>query len=293
MIQKNVNLATYTSWLVGGNAECFAMPENVQELVALQKHAFQKKWSVTVLGGGSNVLISDNGISGLTICLRKLTGTVTQEEDGVLKITALAGTPKAEILKIFLKYKLSPALFLAGIPGNVGGGVVMNAGVAENFEPREFNQIVKFVEVLKPDGDLVTYPTESLVWTYRHSHGWQEGIITRVGLHWPMKEDPTILEKVKEANKTRLSKQPLDKPSCGSVFVNPPGMKAAQLIDSCGLKGFTIGGAQVSEKHANFIVNIRSAKAIHIFQVIEHVKATVLKEKGVSLSTEVICLGEW
>ncbi len=290
-IKDQVSLAPLTSWLVGGPAEHLALPRNLEELKEAQAWAQQRNLPVTVLGGGSNVLIADEGVRGLVIGLKNFTGTQVSEADGHLLIEAWAGSGKSELLKIFLKYKLAPALFLAGLPGDVGGGVVMNAGVAENFQPREFVEITEWVEILRPDGQVERLQKPDLQWAYRHSDGWQPGIITRVGLKWPLQPDPHILEQVKQANKTRLSKQPLDMPSCGSVFVNPPGHKAAQLIDSCGLKGFAIGGAQVSLKHANFIVNTGQAKASEIWQVIDHVRDCVQKQRGVSLQTEVVKIG--
>lgn len=292
-IQQNIPLAPYTSWLVGGPAEYFALPTTVDEVIEAQKWAQAKGLPITVLGGGSNVLISDRGIKGLTLCLKKLSGSKTSVEDRKFKITALGGTSKSELLKLYLKAKLAPALFLAGIPGDTAGGVVMNAGVAEAFKPREFVEITEWFDVLKPDGKIQRYKNEDVTWKYRHSEGWAPGIIVQVGLSWPYEEDASILEQVKNANKIRLSKQPLDMPSCGSVFVNPVNHKSAQLIDSSGLKGFTVGGAQVSKKHANFIVNLGEAKASDIWQVIEHVKQTVLQEKNVALITEVIRLGDW
>lgn len=290
-IDSNVSLASYTSWLIGGVAEHFCLPTNLQELQEAVRWAHEQKKEITVLSGGSNVLISDAGIKGLTICLRKFSGTEVQEDGRLLRITALSGTGKSELLKIYLKHKLAPALFLAGIPGDVGGGVAMNAGVSESMKPREFCEIVEWVEVLKPDLTVQTYKHAEIDWSYRHSNGWQPGIVTRVGLVWQREPDSQILEKVRDANKIRLQKQPLDKPSCGSVFVNPPGHKAAQLIDQCGLKGHQIGGAQVSTKHANFIVNLGSATAEDVWQLIEFVKSTVLQKTKVQLKTEVVRLG--
>ena len=245
-IQQNVALAPYTSWLIGGPADYFCLPTTVEEVIEAQQFAQSKNLPITVLGAGSNVLISDLGVRGLVICMKKLSGVTIVPDDDLLLIEALAGTSKSEILKTYLKHKLPPALFLAGLPGDVAGGIVMNAGVAEDFRPREFFEITDWFEVLKPDGEIVRYEHDRVMWSYRHSHGWQPGIIVRAGLSWPLEGDPDILEKVKTANKTRLSKQPLDMPSCGSVFVNPKNHKAAQLIDQAGLKGFQIGGAQVS-----------------------------------------------
>ncbi|PIS10684.1 MAG: UDP-N-acetylenolpyruvoylglucosamine reductase [Bdellovibrio sp. CG10_big_fil_rev_8_21_14_0_10_47_8] len=289
-IQEDVLLAPYTSWLVGGPAQFFVLPENIEDLREALKWATDSRQEVTLLGGGSNVLVSDKGLQGLVICLKKMTGTEVKTDEGALRITALSGTSKSELLKIFLKHQLAPALFLAGLPGDVGGGIVMNAGVAESFSPREFVEITEWVEVMRPDGHIDRFLCQDLRWSYRHTQGWEPGVIVRVGLVWPLIPDPSILDQVKTANKVRLSKQPLDQPSCGSVFVNPEGHKAAQLIDSCGLKGFQIGDAQVSMKHANFIVNRGTAKSSDIWQVIQHVQKTVREKRGIELKTEVVRL---
>lgn len=287
-------LADYTSWLVGGPADYLCFPTDETELEEALLFAAGRGIPWTVLSGGTNVLVSDEGVEGLVICLRRFSGLRSREENGRLVVEALAGTGKSELLKVFLKNQLAPALFLAGLPGDVGGGIVMNAGVAEAFTPREFHEIVDWIEVLRlegPDFRRRIYRKEDVQWSYRHSSGWQPGIVVRVGLSWPLQRDPTILDQVRQANKTRLSKQPLDMPSCGSVFVNPPGHKAAQLIDQCGLKGYSVGGAQVSLKHANFIVNTGGATAEDIRRVIEHVKTTVEAQKSVQLKTEVVFLG--
>jgi len=292
-ISKNVNLAEYTSWLVGGDAEYFCLPETLEYLIQAVNFAKENKLQTTILGSGSNVLISDHGVPGLTICLRRFSQLQSSIENNVLSVEATSGVAKSELLKLFLKHKISPALFMAGLPGDVGGGVVMNAGVAESFVPREFMELVDWIEVLKPDLQIVRYRKQDLQIRYRHTDGWQPGIITKVGMHWIIDADMTILDKVREANKVRLSKQPLDMPSCGSVFKNPDGHKAAQLIDRCGLKGFQIGDAQVSLKHANFIVNLNKAKAIDVWNVIQHVQKTVEITTGVRLTTEVVRLGMW
>lgn len=292
-VLQNHNLAEYTSWLIGGNADYFCLPANYEEMREALRFAAEKKLKVTVLGGGSNVLISDEGIEGLTICLKKLSGITTETTNGKLYLDCLAGTSKSELLKTFLKHQLPPALFLAGLPGDVGGGVVMNAGVAEMFQPREFMELVDSIEVMTAVGEVKTLNKSDLKIGYRHTDGWQPHIVVKALLSWPLEKDPEVLNKVREANKIRLSKQPLDKPSCGSVFKNPPQHKVAQLIDSCGLKGYTVGGAQVSPKHANFIVNLGTAAAKDVWSVIQHVKETVKHKTGVDIQTEVIRLGRW
>jgi UDP-N-acetylmuramate dehydrogenase len=291
-IRQDVALSGYTSWLIGGRAQFYAQPSNLDELKQSVEFAERKSMPITIFSGGSNVLISDQGIKGLVIHMSRFVGTLVEERDGRLIVTALAGTPKSELLKIFLKNQLEPALFLAGIPGDVGGGVVMNAGVSEAIRPKEFVEIVDWIRVLR-GGGVKTFIREELNWKYRHCEGWQPGIIIEVGMSWPLKKDATILQKVRDANGVRLKKQPLDKPSCGSVFRNPPGDSAGRLIESLGLKGFRIGDAQVSEKHANFIVNLGQATAKDTRHVIEHVQSEVKKKSGIGLQTEVVFLGAW
>ncbi len=315
-ILKNVKLAEYTSWLIGGPADFLCLPKTTDELHEALQFAKSSGLPITILGGGSNVLISDEGVRGLVICLRQFSEIKVevlfdaQTKKEKLQIECLSGTAKSELLKIFLKYQLAPALFLAGLPGDVGGGVVMNAGVAENYEPREFMQLVDEIDVISVDGAIKTIQKKDLKIKYRHTDGWQPNIILKVRLSWPLDVHPEILKQVREANKARLSKQPLDKPSCGSVFKNPEGYKAAQLIDQCGLKGFRIGGSQVSLKHANFIVNLVNdseenlqlseadralleTPATNVWNIIQHVQKTVFEKTGVQLTTEVQRLGEW
>ena len=297
VVLNNINLANYTSWLIGGNAEYFCTPKDETELQEAFIFSKNNNLEITILGSGSNVLISDLGIQGLVICLKYFNQVISRVEtkngQNKILIEADAGSAKSELLKIFLKNKLSPALFLAGIPGQVGGGVVMNAGVAEDFFPREFMEIVDEIDILNLNGKIQTYKKSELKISYRHTTGWQPGVIFKVRMSWPIDVDETVLAKVKTANLLRLSKQPLDWPSCGSVFKNPEGFKAAQLIDQCGLKGFRIGDAQVSEKHANFIINLGKATATDTWNVIQHVRSTVLSVKNVSLTTEVVRLGHW
>ena len=313
-IEENVSLKGLNSWLVGGSADFLARPRTIDDLRACVAWAGKRSLPISVLGGGSNVLVSDTGIRGLTISMRKFSSTVVTIREATpagrtssaetavalnetaaarLEIECLSGTSKSELLKIFLKYKLEPALFLAGIPGDVGGGIVMNAGVSEQIRPREFVELTDWFEVLKPDGGLRRYLRDEVQWAYRHCDGWQPGLITRIGLSWPLQPSADILERVKAANKNRLIKQPLDMPSCGSVFKNPPGTSSGRVVEAAGLKGFAIGGAQVSPKHANFIVNTGEATALELDAVIKHVQAVVFSTTGLELKTEVVYLGDW
>jgi UDP-N-acetylmuramate dehydrogenase len=296
IFQKNISLAQFNSWKVGGAADYYCTPTNVEELMSALQWARDKNIPTTVLSGGTNVLISDDGVEGLVIHLRKFSGLETSVADGRLHLVALAGTAKSELLKCFLKFKLAPCIFLAGLPGDVGAGVVMNAGIGESLTPREFVEITDWIEILREDDGafkVIRLAREDLRWSYRHCDGWQPGVIVRVGMSWPDLPELAILERTKQMNQNRLKKQPLEWPSCGSVFRNPDGFKSGQLIDELGLRGFRIGGAEVSEKHANFIINREHATARELHDVIEHVKKAVVDAYGITLRTEVVYLGRW
>lgn len=294
-IQERVQLANYTTWRVGGFADYFCLPVNVEQVQEALRWAEQKKVAVTVLGGGSNVLISDKGIEGLVLCTQKLTGVQVTQKEPDFKVECMAGTPKSEALKAFLQFKLAPAHFLCGLPGDIGGGVVMNAGVGEAIVPREFVEIVDWVEVatLTAPFTIKRFFKKDLKWSYRQCTGWEPGVVVKVGLIWPYKPEDRIMDKIREATRSRVAKQPLSQPSCGSVFKNPDGHKAGALIEQCGLKGFGLGSAQVSLKHANFIVNMGGAYAADIDRVIQHVRKSVKDKLGVELQTEVKYLGRW
>lgn len=312
MIQENVPLAPYTSWKIGGPAEYFSLPESLTQIMEVWDWAEERMLPVTVLGGGSNVLISDLGVKGLVIALRKYVGVELISDHARIQLRCKSGTPKSELLKIFLKHQNPAALFLAGLPGDVGGGIVMNAGVSEDILPREFEHIVKSIKVLRRFGKgkfkIYEFEHKTLGWSYRHCDGWQPGVIVEALLSWNNTIQSDLLERVKLHNRLRLSRQPLDKPSCGSVFRNPSyaysnssdslffkgtGPKAAKLIQDCGLKGLTLGDAQVSQKHSNFIVNLGRATSHDTWTLIRTVQEEVQKKTGIKLETEVVRIGIW
>ncbi len=292
---KSFNLAELTSWKVGGDADWAVMPESVEQVREACLWAHSQKLPVTVLGGGSNVLVSDRGIEGLVIITKNFSKIEAPKISGnKLQVVCDAGAAKADLLKVFVKQRMSPAIFLAGLPGDVAGGVVMNAGVGHDVAPKEFCEIVEWVEWIDTNTEefrVVKKNKDEITWSYRKSSGWQPGIITRVGIVWEEAPDDTVLKRLQEGNKRRMSTQPLQWPSCGSVFKNPPGDKSGRLIEECGLKGFQTGGAQVSEKHANFIINAGGSTAEDIEAVRKHVQDTVFKVKAIHLETEYVFLG--
>lgn len=296
-ILENVSLKDFSWWKVGGPAEYYCAPATTGELAEALLWASRYSREYCVLGQGSNVLISDQGVSGLVIHTLNLNEVISEISDAKVVVKALSGTPKSEVLKVFMKHRLPPAVFLAGLPGDVGGGVVMNAGIGLNRKPREFCEIVESFEVINIDENeniqTRSFAHQEVNWQYRHCYGWQPGVISWVTMSWPNEPDDNVLIEVREGNKRRKATQPLNWPSCGSTFKNPPANHAGVLIEQAGLKGFTIGGAQVSEKHANFIINLGDATAKDIDSVIKHVQATVADRFNVQLTTEVVYLGRW
>ena len=291
-IIENKNLKELSWWKVGGAAEFFCQPKDPIELKTALDWVQKNKKNFSVLGAGTNVLISDQGIKDLVISTSKLQSHSVQKLTNYLLITCGAGLLKSQLMKIFKTYKLAPALFLSGLPGDVGGGVVMNAGVSRSFKPSEFSEIVKSFKVMNCEGSK-TYFKKDINWSYRQSQGWQKGVIYEIDLEWALIEQTDLNKQIKEELKKRRASQPLDKASCGSVFKNPYPHFAGELIEKAGLKGLKQGSAQVSEKHANFIVNTGEAKAKDIHKLIQIIKQKVLEKFDITLETEVHYLGEW
>ncbi len=296
-LKKKICLKKYNTWKTGGLAEFFFEPHSIGELIQGVLWAKENKKEITVLGWGSNCLISDEGIPGLTISTGLLNNYSEKFVNKTLYIEAECGVKKSKLFRSFFKNELSPALFISGIPGNIGGGVVMNAGVSDQVEPKEFAEITEWIDVisLKDEnyGEVDRYSSDDLVWKYRACIGWQPGIVVRAGFNWPLNFIDGLSNQVHQIRQKRLMSQPLSEASCGSVFVNPKGFKSAKLIDELGLKGTKIGGAMVSNKHANFIVNTGEASSMDIHLLIMEVKSKVFQEHNVQLETEVKYLGVW
>ena len=290
-IREKENLNAWNFWKVGGVSEYFCEPKNKEQLQEALVWAQKNNQPVSVLGKGTNVLISDEGVEGLVICTSLLKNFDCEVHQDVLKISAESGLIKAKLMTLFRQHELSPALFLSGLPGDTGGGVVMNAGVGGNIYPKEFADIVKSFDVMTVEG-IKSYRKEDIEWNYRMTKGWQ-GVIYKVCFEWPMKKDKDIHQKIKDALKKRRSTQPLDKLSCGSVFKNPYPYFAGELIEKLGLKGLQQGGASISKKHANFIINEGGAFAKDIDYLIKKVKNEIKKKFNIDLETEVRYLGRW
>lgn len=290
-LQQNVLLKHLNTWRVGGSAEYFIEPESPEQLADFflqQKDRFSQ---ITWIGLGSNVLISDEGLKGLVICTTKLNNLCLLESNLVY---AQAGVPCAKLSKFCAKNKLTGGAFFAGIPGTMGGALAMNAGAFGG----ETWPLVYQTDILDNLGKITRQDAAAFKYAYRHVQpassnqptnflGFVAGIFK-----FESDEQGTDLEKsVRELLRKRNETQPIGTFNCGSVFRNPTGDYAARLIEFCGLKSTRIGGAVVSPKHANFIINEDNATAEDVYRLITKVKNTVFQETGVTLIPEVKFLG--
>ena len=291
-IIKDEPLKNWNWWKIGGLADYFCQPENSIQLKEALLWAEKNHQDFTVLGGGTNVLISDQGVKGLVISTAKLNSYSVKKTPANLLINCSTGVLKSQLMKIFKGYNLAPALFLSGLPGDVGGGIVMNAGVNRPFKPFEFSSIVKSFKVMQPHISKL-YKKDDIKWTYRKSLGWEKGVIYEAELEWSLKEMKDLNAQIKKELQMRRASQPLGQASCGSVFKNPYPQFAGELIEKSGLKGLKQGEAQVSQKHGNFILNLGRATAQDIDILIQKIRETVYNKFSIRLETEVHYLGRW
>jgi len=284
---ENANMAEYTSFKAGGKADLLVIPSTVQELSLILRQIDQKGISFTIMGKGSNLLIRDGGYRGVILRLDQRFAHIDVHED---TITAGAGASLAAVSRVAASNGLSGLEFASGIPGSLGGGVFMNAGAYGG----EMKDVVAQVHILSPDGfSEKTIPTDQMEFGYRHSRLMDTGEIVLAAtfkLKKSKRDDITAL--MKEYNDRRNQKQPMDLPSAGSFFKRPAGYFAGKLIEDAGLKGGTVGGAQVSALHSGFIVNTGGATATDIITLMHVVQATVLDQFGVMLEPEIRIIGE-
>jgi|TARA_B100000959_G_scaffold86777_1_gene92177 UDP-N-acetylmuramate dehydrogenase len=283
-----VALANFTSWRVGGPAEWFASPSSLDEVLKLITWADERKMTCRVIGAGSNLLINDAGLPGLSLCMRKLQGSELDEETGIIE--ALAGEPIPNLSRRAAKAGLHGLEWAVGIPGTVGGAAVMNAG-AQGGCTADWLKSVQVVDL--SDKEPFELSRQELDYDYRHSR-LQEKPLVVLSAKFQLEpgHDHEELIRITNENLThRTTTQPYHLPSCGSVFRNPEPLKAGRLIEALGLKGHRIGGAEISPVHANFIVNIGGATATEIDQMITLIQERVQTAHGVMLHPEVKRLG--
>lgn len=288
VVKAQFSLANLTTFKVGGPAEWFAAPRSVGDLQACVQWANAEGLPITRLGAGSNLLISDRGLPGLVICTRYLR-QVEFEPAG--QVIAAAGMPMATLAWKVAKRGWRGLVWTVGIPGTVGGAVVMNAGAHGS----DTQAILVSTEVLNPDGSLVTLLPDQLQFKYRTSVLQSDPrIVTQATFQLQPGYDPQIVRAETAADlEQRRSTQPYHLPSCGSVFRNPLPKSAGWLIEQSGLKGFKVGQAQVAEQHANFILNCGGATATDIFTLIRHIQGIVDAKWSLQLRPEVQILGDF
>lgn len=283
-IKQNEPLAHYTHTHTGGPADWLAFPTSVAQVKELVDYARQMNLPLTVIGNASNLIVRDGGIAGLVMILTRMT-TITVTGD---QVTAAAGAAYIEVTKVARDHSLTGLEFAAGIPGSIGGAVYMNAGAYGG----ETKNVVQEVTVMTRDGQVQQLNHQEMDFGYRHSAVQASGaIVLAVTFQLQPGNQAQITATMDDLNARRAAKQPLELPSCGSVFKRPTGYFAGKLIHDAGLQGYTAGGAQVSTKHAGFIVNINHGTATDYLNVIHHVQAVVKAKFGVQLETEVRIIG--
>ena len=280
-ILREEPMARHTTFRIGGPARRFVRPGNGSECAGLLALAGEEDWPLLVLGNGSNLLAADNGLDMLVVHTGQLDSL---ERTGERTIRAGAGVSLARLSSFAQREGLSGLEFAHGIPGSLGGGVCMNAGAYGG----EMKQVLSAATVWFPDEGVRRMPVEELDLSYRHSifSGRQGAVLEAEFLLEP--GDPAHIQaQTADFDRRRREKQPLEYPSAGSTFKRPEGHFAGALIEQCGLKGFRIGGAQVSEKHAGFVINAGGASCAEVLALIAHIQKTVYDRTGVHLEPEV------
>ena len=285
-VQFDVPMARHTSLRVGGPADALAVPKSREELTTVLRLCDEHGVAHCVIGAGFNTLVTDSGIDGMVIKLTRLRALEARSDNTVF---AEAGVSHASLTRFCVERGFSGLEFGAGIPGVMGGWVTMNAGIGT----REIVDVVREIELIGPAGkDTRVVPRAELHFAYRSLSGLAPGtIIVSVSFEVSISDPGAVRREVDRLLALRAGTQPLNVPSCGSVFKNPPDDYAGRLIEAAGLKGAREGGAQISPLHANFIVNCGGATSADVGRLMEHVQETVAKHAGVDLEPEVRIVG--
>lgn len=284
-VLQNADMRQYTTLKLGGTADWLAFPRSAAEIAELFAEAGAAGLPVTVIGHGSNVLVLDGGIRGLVIRIDKNMKNIRLEGN---RLMAAAGAMLGAVAGFAAENGLTGLEFASGIPGTVGGAVTMNAGAYGG----EMKDVVVRVDGILPDGTEMSLSGEEMRFEYRRSAVKDLNlIVTEVTMELAEGDPAEIRAKMSELNRQRAEKQPLDVPSAGSTFKRPEGFYAAALIDQCGLKGYSVGGAQVSMKHAGFLVNSGDSSRDYL-ELVRTVQRIVRERAGVELETEIRIIGE-
>ena len=288
-IKTNEDMSKHTSFKVGGKADIFIKINDIQDLKYILDFTKKNNIPLTIIGNGSNVLVKDNGIRGITIYLNFDDIQIDEEQNGEVIVTVGSGVKLAMLAVILQKKGIAGFEFASGIPGTIGGAIRMNAGAYG----KEMKEVVENVTYMDEEGNTHKLENEQMDFSYRHSRFKEkQEIIIEAQLKFQKEDAERIKERMDEYRKARMEKQPIDMPSAGSTFKRGTNYISAKLIDDAGLKGYEIGGAQVSEKHAGFIVNKGNATAQDILDLIDYVIKVVYEKFGKILELEVEVIGE-
>ena len=280
-------MSKYTTFRVGGEAECILVVQNEDELARLIPYLNRIEQEYFILGNGSNLLVGDKGYRGMVV---KFGEEMEQIQVEGTRMTVKAGALLSKAAMTAKQHSLTGLEFAAGIPGSIGGGIVMNAGAYEG----EMKQVVESVRVMDRDGQILTLDNDTMEFGYRTSIIKNRPfIVVEVVLQLAEGDQEMIAARMEELAILRRSKQPLDYASAGSTFKRPEGYYAGKLIMDAGMRGYRIGGAQVSDKHCGFIVNTGKATAADIKEVIEEVQERVKERFHVMLEPEIVFLGDF
>lgn len=286
-VLRDEPMQKHTTFRVGGPADYFVMPETIEQVQKVVTLCKEEEIPYYIVGNGSNLLVSDKGYRGVIIQIGKRFGQIEVKEN---QITAQAGALPSAVANRALEAGLAGFEFAAGIPGSLGGACVMNAGAYGG----EMKDVLLSVTVLTPEGEVLAIPREELELGYRTSIIEKKHYLVLEAVIELQKGDPEEIKAVMDdLRQRRIDKQPLEYPSAGSTFKRPEGYFAGKLIQDAGLKGFQVGGAQVSEKHAGFVINKNHATASDIYELMRQVSEKVEEESGVRLEPEVKRLGEF
>ena len=281
-ILYNEPMAKHTSFRIGGAAEAMAFPKNAEELARLLKVSRLLDRTPAILGAGTNVLAPDEGVGGLVICLKDCLDGMERLDETHIRV--MAGVTMTRAAMFAARQGLSGLEFAHGIPGTVGGGVYMNAGAYGG----DIGSVLTRAEVMDPEGNVITFSREDIGFSYRHSRLEDTpGIVLAAVFCLTPLDSGDILNRMKELMAKRSASQPLDLPSAGSAFKRPVGGYAAALIDEAGLKGYQVGGAAISRKHAGFAVNLGGATAGDVKELLRQVSDRVYERTGIRLEPEV------
>ncbi|MFH1624247.1 MAG: UDP-N-acetylmuramate dehydrogenase [Pseudomonadota bacterium] len=279
----------YTSWKVGGTADAIVFPKDLEDTVRIIKYLTEEQIPYFVLGNGTNLLVRDGGIRDIVISLSHGFKRIELlKEDKSPMLFAEAGVLLGSLIRFSIDHSLSGLEFAAGIPGTVGGGLAMNAG--GHFG--ELKDITHSISILNRNGRIITQEREDLRFSYRNLQLSDSTVILSALFELKINSQSHIRDRIEKILGERKATQPLDLPSAGSIFKNPKGMSAGKLIDRAGLKGAQVGGAMVSERHANFILNLGNATAKDVLSLIGEIQEKVYQETGLILEPEIRIIGE-